>query len=85
MKVLNIFAAISISGLSIAEGTSNNKVVDAIPPSTRSRGGTDKLFSEEETAEFNKLFKDLMGSTPAIILRLEAHRSLKHLVKRFTL
>ena len=78
MKILNIFAAIFISGLSIAEGTSNNEVVDVIPPSTRSRGGTDKFLSEKETAEFNKLFKDLINSTkmistPAIMSRLEAH------------
>ena len=79
MKIPNIFAAISISGLSIAEGTSNNEVVDVIPPSTRSRGGTDKFLSgEEETAEFKELFKDLINSTkmiltPAIMSRLEAH------------
>ena len=63
--------------------------VDIIPPSTRSRGGVDKLFSEEETAGFNKLFKDLIYSSKSIstkfvLQKLESDPQLTHLVKRFT-
>ncbi|CAB3976627.1 Hypothetical predicted protein [Paramuricea clavata] len=60
-----------------------------VPPSSRSRGGQDRLFTENEMAEFRKLFASVIHSdkpitTKVAVSMLNKHKKLKHLRKKFT-
>ncbi|XP_028394421.1 uncharacterized protein LOC114518606 [Dendronephthya gigantea] len=62
---------------------------DVVPPSSRSRGGQDRLFSDMEMVEFRKLFSAVIHSdkpitTKVAVSMLKKNKSLKHLTKRFT-